>query len=178
MSRREKKKRCYNFISRVQFLQKKLPFDNGFSCSNCLRPENRKKNITAKQTELLAKKFSHIIQETEVSKAKDDWKLYQTEDDAQIDVSKCRIDHYWGKIFKFQLATGEPKYENLSKVVKSLLSLHNGNAAVERSLSDNKNTCTKERVNLLPATLIGLRRMTSMHVVWKEHIVLLLLRRC
>lgn len=31
--------------------------------------------------------------------------------------------------------------------------------AVERSLSDNKNICTKELVNLIPEKLIGLRRM-------------------
>ena len=156
MSRREKKKRCYIYHM-CSFFTKCLL--NVLAAATCLRPENRKKNITVKQIELLAKKFSHIIQETEVSKVKDEWKLHQVEDDAKIDVSKCRIDQYWGKIFKFQLATGEPKYENLSKVVKSVLSLYNGNAAVERSLSDNKNTCTKECVNLLPETLIGLRRM-------------------
>ena len=30
---------------------------------------------------------------------------------------------------------------------------------VERSLSDNKNTLTKERIGLLPETLIGLQQM-------------------
>ena len=40
-----------------------------------------------------------------------------------------------------------------------VLSLQNANAAVERSLSDNKNTLTKEWIGLLPETFIGLRRM-------------------
>ena len=42
---------------------------------------------------------------------------------------------------------------------KSILCLQNGNAAVERSLSDNKNTLTSERFNLLPESLVGLRRL-------------------
>ena len=158
--KKEKEKMLEFYITCVKYLQKKLPFDNTvLAAATCLHPHNRKNKVTLKQIELLAKKFTHVIQETEVSKVKDEWKLYQAEDDAKIDVSKCRIDHYWRKIFKFQLATGEPKYDNLSKLVKSVLSLHNGNAAVERSFSDNKNTCTKERVNLLQETLIGLWRM-------------------
>ena len=44
------------------------------------------------------------------------------------------------------------------KLVKSVLSLQNANSAIERSLSDSGNTCTKDCVNLMPETLIGLRR--------------------
>ena len=44
-------------------------------------------------------------------------------------------------------------------MVKSVLSLQNANAVVERSLSDNGNTCTKDRANLMSETLIGLRCM-------------------
>ena len=44
-------------------------------------------------------------------------------------------------------------------MVKSVFSLKNANAAIERSLSDNGNTLTKDSVNLMPETLIGLRRM-------------------
>ena len=47
----------------------------------------------------------------------------------------------------------------LPVLVKSILCLQNGNAAVERSLSDNKNTLNSERFNLLPETLVGLRRL-------------------
>ena len=46
----------------------------------------------------------------------------------------------------------------LSKVVKSFLSIPNGNASVERSLSDNKNTLTHERTKLKEETLVALRR--------------------
>ena len=62
-------------------------------------------------------------------------------------------------MFKIKRTSGETKYNQLQKVVKSVLSLQNANAAVERSLSNNKITLTKERIDLLPETLIGLRRM-------------------
>ena len=51
------------------------------------------------------------------------------------------------------------RYNFFQKVVKSVLSLQNGNATVERSLSDNKNMLTKECAGLLPETSIGLRQM-------------------
>ena len=51
------------------------------------------------------------------------------------------------------------RYNFFQKVVKSVLSLQNGNATVERSLSDNKNMLTKECAGLLPETFIGLRQM-------------------
>ena len=54
-------------------------------------------------------------------------------------------------------SNGERKYKLLSKVVKSL-SLPNGNASVERSLSDNENTLTNERINSKEETLMALRR--------------------
>ena len=42
------------------------------------------------------------------------------------------------------------------------MNIQNGNAACERSLSDNKNIVTSKRTNLKQDTIIGLRRM-------KEH---------
>ena len=39
------------------------------------------------------------------------------------------------------------------------MSLQSGNAAVERSLSDNKNTVTDERCQISNEALVGLRRM-------------------
>ena len=61
-------------------------------------------------------------------------------------------------MFKIKTTSGETKYNQLQKVVKSVLSLQNANAAVERSQSDNKNTLTKEPIGL-PEALIGLRQM-------------------
>ena len=62
------------------------------------------------------------------------------------------------KVFTFMSSNGERKYQLLSKIVKSFLSLPNGNASVERSVSDNKNTFTNERINLKEETLMAFRR--------------------
>ena len=48
------------------------------------------------------------------------------------------VDHYCAKIFDIKNSLGATKYNILPKLVKSAISLQNGNAAVERSLSDNK----------------------------------------
>ena len=41
-----------------------------------------------------------------------------------------RVDHYWREVFKIKTTSGETKYNQLQKVVKSVLSLQNANAAV------------------------------------------------
>ena len=53
--------------------------------------------------------------------------------------------------------SGSSKYVHMVKIVKTCLSLQNGNAPCERSLSDNKNTVTKERTALKESTVKGLR---------------------
>ena len=65
---------------------------------------------------------------------------------------------------------GSKKLLNLEKVIKSFLCLQNGNASVERNLSDNKNTISAERTNLGLETLKGLskdyaRRQAGAHKV-------------
>ena len=119
---------------------------------------------TVNQIEYLAKKFPHVVGETSISVLKDEWNLYQAEDDSKVgrEVGKSwegGVDHYWREIFKIKNSSGTQKYTVLPKLVKSVLFLQNANAAVERSLPDNGNTCTKDRVNLMPEILIGLRRM-------------------
>ena len=95
---------------------------------------------------------------------KDQWRLCQSEeiDENWIKDPKTgkmhRLDLYWSMIFEFTSFNGEPKYELLSKVVKSFLSIPSGNASVERSLSDNKNTLDPERTNLKEETRVVLRR--------------------
>ena len=154
----EREKMLQFYISAVKFLQKKLPFDNMLlAAASCLHPNKKKDKIGIKQLEYLAKKFGHVIAEKDVSRLKDEWKLYQA--DENIELMKCRIDHYWRKVFKLKTLAGDFRYPTLWKLVKSILTLHHGNADVERSLSDNKNTCTKDRVLLKDETLIGLRRM-------------------
>ena len=59
------------------------------------------------------------------------------EEESKITTKMIRVDLFWRKIFKIQLLSGQPKYTVLPKVVKTLLSIHHGNADCERSLSDN-----------------------------------------
>ncbi|XP_047132571.1 uncharacterized protein LOC124811258 isoform X3 [Hydra vulgaris] len=99
----------------------------------------------------------------QVSFVKDEWKLYQAANISKdwyidFDTKKLkRVDHYWAKVFESNNEYGKTKYGYLSKVVKSCLTIQNGNASAERSLSDNKNTLTPERVNLNDETLMALR---------------------
>ena len=69
-----------------------------------------------------------------------------------------RVDEYWQHVFDIKNAAGNEKFRHLTKLVKTCLSIHHGNADVERSLSDNKNLVTKERTQLANETIIGLRR--------------------
>ena len=66
-----------------------------------------------------------------------------------------RVDLYCQDILKLKSAT----QDNKKLVVKSVLCLQNGTADMEKSLSENKNTFTTERTNLLPGPVIGLRQL-------------------
>ena len=72
-----------------------------------------------------------------------------------------RIDHYWQSVFKLKTLSGTRKYPLLAKLVKSVLSLHHGNSAVERSLSDNKNTVTT-----LSWLIVG--GVVKLQIFWKK----------
>ena len=99
----------------------------------------------------------HIIDPVQVSEIKDEWKDLQAEA-IPSKWAEGRVDHYDAKIFVIKNSLGATKYNILPKLVRSALSLQYGNAVVERSLSDNKNTLTRKRSNLSAPTLIGLRR--------------------
>ena len=51
--------------------------------------------------------------------------------------------------------------------MKSCLSFQHGNASVERSLADNNNTLTAERMKLSDEALAGLRRAKEHARVWR-----------
>ena len=73
--------------------------------------------------------------------------------------ANSRIDDFWAKVCAMKTSHGDEKFGALKKVVKSILCIPNGNASVERSLSDNRNTLTPERTALTEESLIGLRRI-------------------
>lgn len=54
------------------------------------------------------------------------------------------IDHFWKNALKVKNNFETVKYITLPDLIKSALSLQNGDEEVGRSPSDNKNTLTKE----------------------------------
>ena len=148
------------FITVISYLQKMFPLgDNVLIAASALNPLKRRNNITSKSIKVLAKAFSHVVSEEEVSVAEDEWKLLQTEnDDSFLPFEKGdRADHWWRAVFKIKRGDGDQKYPTLEKVIKSTLCLPCGNGAVERSLSDNKRTVEAERDNFMEDTIINLR---------------------
>ena len=148
------------FIAVTCYLQKKLPIaDNLLISAACLHPDNRKTEHSVRNIKCLAKHFPHVVTENEISIVTDKWKLYQLESEENLTHQDGRIDHYWRNVFKIKSLSGDIKYPLLSNLIKSVLSLHHGNSAVERSLSHNKNTVTDVRTELLDQTITALRRM-------------------
>ena len=118
----------------------------------CLSPLLRSCNWSVDAIGRLASLIPHLIFKREVSIVRGHRRLYQLEkiDENGINDPKtgtmCRIVFFLSKVFTFISSNGERKCKLLSKIVKSFLSPPNGNASVERSLSDNKNTLTKRLV--------------------------------
>ena len=120
-----------------------------------------------------------MIHEEKASQVKDECRLYQAEEDHKVlKKPNQSVDHYWREVFKIRTTSGETKYNQLQRVVKSVLSLQNANAVVESSLSNNKNTVIKEWIGLLSETLIGLQWMKEMPGIKGDLIVLFLPRTC
>ena len=146
----------------TKYLLKSLPRkSNVLKDAACLGPLTRKKEWNVQSIGRLALWIPYIIQEQEVSLVKDEWKLYQLKEipvEWYNDESGNfkRVDSYWAQIFKIRDGSSDVKYRHLAKVVKSILSLPNGNASVERSLSDSKNMLTSERTRLAKETMKGL----------------------
>ena len=154
------------YIASTKQLQRRLPLENSLiSNGGCLHPGARTQKNSLVMIERLAKMMPHVVAETEVSEVKDEWRLYMVESERKLPpptTPPTRVDHYWKAVFAIKSNSGELKYTKLPSLVKAVLSFQNGNAAVERSLSDNKNTVTSERILLMPETIVALRLM-------KEH---------
>ena len=125
----------------------------------CLHPSFRDKTLTVICIGRHAETMPHIINPLQISQVKDEWKALQAEDIPQEWTKGC-IDHYYhAKIFDIKNSHGGTKYNVLRNLVKSALSLQNGNTGVERSLSDNKSMLTHMRCDLSAPT--GERRCTK-----------------
>ena len=89
-----------------------------------------------------------VVADKDIPLVLDQWRLLQMEDIPEKwikkpDGSQIRVDLYYSKIFEIEFDCGEKKYDLLSKLM-SCLSIQNGNADVERCLSDNKNTDSRK----------------------------------
>ena len=159
-ARRERTALKNFLVAASSYLQKKLPLQDKLLISAaCLHPANRKKHSSGRNIEYLAGLFPHVVKEEEISKVHDEWMIYESDDKVEEIGEHNRVDHWWCSIFKMKTLIGERKYPMLEKLIKNVLSLHHANSAVERSLSDNKNTVQTERNNMLEETTISLRRM-------------------
>ena len=107
----------------------------------------------------MASLFPHVVKEEEISKARDEWMMYESDGKVEEIGGHNRVDHCWRSIFKIKTLIGERRYPILEKLIKSVLSLNHADSAVERSLSDNNNTVQTERNNMFEETIISLRRM-------------------
>ena len=152
------------FCKMTEHLQKNLPLDSTFLKDMvCLHPLKRE-STTSFPIARIAQLMPHILKVEKISILKDEWEHLRVDNDIKEewyideDGNFKRLDHYWNQIFKLKSLSGLPRYPYLALIVKSCCALQNGNAAVERSLSDNKNTLSKERTSLGDDTLKALRR--------------------
>ena len=90
----------------------------------------------------------------------DEWKALQAEaidegwhqvevvdKDGKLTRKMIRVDHFWRKVFKIKLPSGDLKYATLPKLIKILLCIHHGNSDCERSPSDNNKVVTNNRIS-------------------------------
>ena len=115
--------------------------------------------ITFKNIARFTKLVPHVITESYVSQVKDEWRFYMVEFEGSLKKANgCkRVNKYWSAVFAIKTTSGSLNYTTLQRVLKVFLSFANGNAAVEKSLSDNKNTVTCERSKLMEETIVGQR---------------------
>ena len=114
----------------------------------------RKEEFTQIALKNLCTIMPHVI-DSKATEVIDEWKVYQKQE-ISPDMN-VPLDKYFIKVFELTHSNGFPLFTTLEKLIKSCLSIQNGNAAVERRLSDNKNCLTDTRTNLSEEALIGLR---------------------
>lgn len=154
-----------SYVAASQHLLRKLPLDSPvLKDVTCLSPTARSRESSIEAIARLAALVPHVVSEREICLVRDEWRMYQietipTEWYKQSDSEEFgRLDHFWAKVLSIRTENGGRRYIHLAKVVKSFLSMANGNADVERSLSLNRNTLTDDRNRLSDGALIALRR--------------------
>ncbi|GBO46817.1 hypothetical protein AVEN_197854-1 [Araneus ventricosus] len=169
-------KRCFildaqNFyFSVTSYLLKKLPLKNQLLKSmQVLHPVARKEpvNKTIGMVKRLTKMLSCCVQQEEMDKILDEWRIYVSDEEIkEWSVEKQRdedvlqwknIDAYWGNVLCLNdINIGKKRYYHLSKVVKAALCLSHGQAPVERGFSVNKRMMS-DRARMAQTIIVGLR---------------------
>ena len=139
------------------YLQKKLPLQDKLLISApCLPLSSKsKKAFSGRNIEYLAGLFPHTVKEEKISKVRDEWMMYESDDKVEDIGEHNRLDHCWRSIFKMKTLIGERNHPMLEKLIKSVLFLHHANKAVERSLSDNNNAVQAEGITCLRKPLLA-----------------------
>ena len=149
------------FNTGVSYLLSNFSFNNEpLKDLGCLHPEHRLKPSNSSAIERVARKLPFA---EDVALITDEWKVYQGEEideklwkiEKDDEVELRRIDHYWRDILKLKTGSGKDKYPRLRKIVKGVLALPQGNADVERGLSDNKKMFGKDKVKLSSKSITG-----------------------
>ena len=142
-------------------MQKSLAFRNPLiEAHTCFYSAAKAKSTSVEKIRKVGDSLLCIKPE-ELAVLTDEWKIYAEtgipEEWTQKDGSAVRVDQYWSKVLKLKSVSGSQKFSMLGKVIKCALSLSQGKANNERSLSINKNTLSKERSSLSITALNGLR---------------------
>ena len=54
----------------------------------------------------LASLFPHVVKEEEISKVRDEWMMYESDDKVEEIGENNRVDHWWHSIFKMKTIIG------------------------------------------------------------------------
>ena len=140
-------------------MQKKLPLgDELLHALASLNPKMQKSPRSLQYCRVVAHEMPSVTKEEEL-RVVDEWIKYQ-EFEFSDDNYKCRVGHFWSKLFQREDTCGE-KFVTLPKMVKCALALCHSNADVERSLSINKKVVTKQNTKMKGSTITGLRAVKA-----------------
>ncbi|KYM93958.1 hypothetical protein ALC62_15431 [Cyphomyrmex costatus] len=81
----------------------------------------------------------------------DEWKILQKENLPAWDGD--RINHYWRQIFDLKYNFNKPKYPNIQKMIKAVLSLAHGSSDIERNFSISARVLTGDKSRMTERTL-------------------------
>ena len=119
----------------------------------CLKPEERDKDRSESSILKVAKALPLEINEDALV---DEWRLLRLEKDVKTQDqtgSRLRVDHYWKQFFSIKDSVNEPKYKNITSVVKAALSVTHGSSEIERGFSDSGAILTPEKASMKVETL-------------------------